>query len=158
MLPPAKVVLQIERFHRCRSLVRRLVSLVSIEYLDKVELALDLDVADLPLDQKNVLGVDHLETVFVGILDVVVVVNAGAVGASVVERIVAASFFPVFVSEIGLAAQRLDGLIENRPRLAGAVGVVQVDGGRGGSGRRRWSGRLSALGTSQRAQQQNCKN
>jgi len=49
--------------------------------------------------------VNHLETIFVGILDVVVVVNAGAIGVPVIKRIVAAGLFPVFVSEVGLAAE-----------------------------------------------------
>jgi len=72
--------------------------------------------------------VDDFKTILVRILEVVVIGNSGAVGAAVIERILAA-FLPLgFVSEVGLPAQGLDGVIENGPRLAGIVGVVQVDG------------------------------
>ena len=136
MLPAAKVVLQIKRFLRCRSLVRRLVSFVAIVDQDNIELVLDLDVADLPLHQKNVLQVDDFETVLVRILEIVVVGNPGALGAPVIERIVAAGLTLAFVGEVGLSSQGLDGLIQNRARLARIVGVVQVDGGLRGAG---WS-------------------
>jgi hypothetical protein len=46
----------------------------------------------------------------------------------------------------------LDGLIQNRARIAGIVGVVQVDGGLRGRGRRR-----RGLGAAEDAQQQNGK-
>jgi len=97
----AQVVLQVERFHRGRPLVGRFVSFVAVEDLDKIELSLDLDVAHRPLEQENVLGVDDFETVLIGVLDVVVVGNSSAVGASVIKGIVAAGLFPVFVSEVG---------------------------------------------------------
>jgi hypothetical protein len=63
----------------------------------------------------------------------------------VIERIVAALLTAVFVGEVGLAPERLDRLIENRPRLAGIVGVVEIDGGLGRSG----------LGAGERAQEKN---
>src|SRR6266851_7768793 len=113
MLPTAKVVLQIKRFLRSRSLERRLVSFVAIVNPDNIELVLDLDVAHLSLHQKNVLQVDDFETVLVWILEIVVVGNPGALGAPVIERIVAACLALAFVSEVGLSSEGLDGLIQN---------------------------------------------
>src|ERR1700716_2565046 len=156
MLAAAKGVLQFERLFRSRTLVRRLVSFVAVVDQDNIELVLHLDVAHLTFNQKNVLQVDDFETVLVRILEIVVVGNPGALSVPVIERIVAACLFLVFVSEVGLSSEGLDGLIENRSRLAGIVGVVQGGGGlgKGLSGRGCWSG----LGTSQRTQQQNGKN
>ncbi len=79
MLAPANVVFHIEWFQRGRSLVGRFVSLVAIEYLDNIELIFHRDISDRSLDQENVFLVDDLEAVPVGILDVVVVENSGAV-------------------------------------------------------------------------------
>src|SRR5260370_28096369 len=135
MLPAAKVVLQMKRFLRCGSLVRRLVSFVAVVNQDNVELVLDLDVAYLPLHQKNVLQVDDFETVLVRILEIVVVGYSGALGAPVIERIVAACLTLAFVREVGLSSQGLDGLIQNRPRLTCIVGIVQVNDGGGGTTR-----------------------
>src|SRR5208282_3447854 len=129
MLAAAKVVLQIELILRRRSLVRNLVSFVAVVNQNNIVLVFDLDVTHLPEQEKNVLGVDDFETVPVGILEIVSVGNPGALGTSVMERIVASLLTAVFVSEVGLSSQCLDGLIENRPRLAGVVGVVHVDGG-----------------------------
>ena len=76
----------------------------------------------------HVLQAEDFEPVLVRILDVIVVGNPGALGAPVIERIVAARLTPVFVSQVGLSAQRLDRLIDDRARLAGIIGVVQIDG------------------------------
>src|SRR5208337_960880 len=106
----------------------------------------------------NVFQAENFEPIPVRILHVVVVGNPGAVGVPVIKRIVAARLTPVFVSEVGLSAQRLDSLIDNGSRLAGIVGVVQVDG-RGGLARQRSprGRRLPSLGKRQSRQQQNRK-
>src|SRR6266446_10869069 len=125
MLAAAKVVLQIKRFLRRRSLVRRLVSFVAVVNQDNIELVLDLDVAYLSLHQKNVLQVDDFETVLVRILEIVVVGNPGALGAPVIEGIVAACLTLAFVGEVGLSSKGVDRLIQNSPSLAGILGDVQ---------------------------------
>jgi len=56
----------------------------------------------LSLHQKNVLQVDDFETVLVRILEIVVVGNPGALGAPVIERIVAAGLTLAFIGEVGL--------------------------------------------------------
>src|SRR5208337_3065022 len=149
MLAAAKVVLQIELVLRGRSLVCDLVSFVSVVNEGEIELVRDLHTSDVDRsgNHMNVLGVEDFETVPLRILDIVAVGNAGALSASVIQRIVAAFLTPVFVSEVRLAAQCLDRLIQNRSRLAGIFGVVEVDGGL------RRSGCWRGLGSGQRAQQ-----
>ena len=154
MLPATKIILQIQRLLRRRSLVGNLVSFVAVVNQGKVDL-LGLDAADvnLPWDDMNVFHAEDFETVLVGILDVVSVGNPGAVGAPVIEGIIAAFLNPVFVGEVGLPAQCIDRLLQKRSRLARVVGVVHVEGGL--SGGLRGGGRGSGLGTAQRREQQN---
>src|SRR5260370_38782179 len=135
MMPAAKVVLQILPILCRRSLERSLVAIVAVVNQDKIGFV-GLAAADinLPWYDMDVFQADDFETVFVGILAVVVVRYPGALGAPVIERIVAAGFFLVFLGEVGLPSQFLDRLIENRPRLAGIVGAVHVDGVHTGRG------------------------
>src|SRR5208282_4579692 len=153
MLAAAKVVFQIELVLRRRSLVGDLVAFVAVVNEGEIELVLDLHTSDVDRTRQhmNVLSVEDFETVPVGILDIVAVGNARALGASVIQRIVATLLAAVFVGEVGLTAEGFDCLIQNRARLAGVVGVVEVDGRLSGRRRRRRSG----LGMAQSTQQQN---
>jgi hypothetical protein len=152
MRPAAKVVLQIQLFLRRRSLVRNFISPVAIVDQDKIGLV-GLDAADVnrPRNDVNIFQAEDLETVAVRILDIVSVRDAGALSAPVVERILTAFLHPVLIRKVRLSSHRLDCCIENRPRLAGIVGVIHVDG------RRRRSGRWRSLGRDQAAQKRHDK-
>src|ERR1035438_3817886 len=128
MLAPAKIILEVDLVLRGRSFISDFVALIAVVNQNDVRFVLDLDVAHIPKQQKNVFGVDDLETVLLRILDVVAVRDSSAVRASVIQRIVAPLFAAVFEGEIRLAAQGLDSLIKNRPRLPGVVGVIHAGG------------------------------
>jgi hypothetical protein len=97
-------------------------------------------------DDVKVLKSENLETVLVGILDIVVIGKAGAVGAAMVQRIIAAGLTAVGVSEVRMAAEGLYGLIEERPCLMGAFRVVHVDGCGGRRRRQRYARRRLGAG------------
>ena len=142
MLPASKIVFQVQLILRRGSLVGGLVSFIAVVNQDRFGLV-GLDMADVDRSRQhmNILLVEDLETVLVRILDIVSVRNPGALGASVIKRIVAAGFFLILIREIPIAAQGLDRLIEHGARFAGVVGVVELDGRLGGrSGRGRWRG------------------
>jgi hypothetical protein len=121
----------------------------------EIELVLDLYPPDVDRSgQKvNVFGADDFETVLVGILEIVSVGNSGAIGMSVIEGIIAALFNPVFVGEIRLTAESFNRFVEDSPRLAGIVGVIQIDGRLGRVRRRSWRG--SGLDSGHRVREQN---
>jgi hypothetical protein len=118
MRPAPKIVLQIQRILGRRAFVGCLVSLIAIVNKDDIGFVFDFYVRYLPIQQKNIPEMDDLEPVLVWIFEVVVVGNSGAVGVTVIQRIVAAGFASGFVGKIRLAAQGLDRLIEKISRLA----------------------------------------
>src|SRR5208282_577120 len=146
MLAAAKVVLELELLLRGGSLVGNLVAFVPVVNQNQIGLV-GLHPADVNLPWYQVKGfrAENFETVFVRILDIVAVGNARAFGASVIEGIVAAFLATILVGKVRFSSQCLDGLIENGPRFAGVVGVVEINGRLSGSSRR-GSGRRRGLG------------
>src|ERR1700722_2728941 len=128
MRAAANVILQVERLDGSGAFVGPLVSFIGVKYLDDIELIFDLNVADRSFDKENVFGVDDFETGLIGIFDVVVVKNSGAVGTAVIKRIVASFFFAILIGKVSVSAEGFDGLIENGAGLAGILGVINIDG------------------------------
>src|ERR1700687_1896356 len=101
MLPASKIIFQVPLILRGGSVEGVLVSLIAVVNEDEVDV-LGLQAADIDRTRNDVqvFLLHHLKPVFVGILDVVVVGNSGAAGASMMERIVAAGLFLNLIREI----------------------------------------------------------